>query len=453
MADDERGQLERAQRGDREAFSTLYEEHAPMAWRVALVVGRDPSVAAAAVVDAFVQVLGTPDRGTEQLVSPGIRLVRAARAGAAAGVPGAPRHRRGDVLLPDGARLGIRTDDADVAVRAFDCLPERWRTVLWLLDVERVPAEDAGTILEMTAQGAVKLAERASAGLHEQFVQAQVRTATKADCQRTAVRLSGYVAGTLSARDEVRVRRHLDRCEGCRTRLDEVDDLVVHLRASVLGLPVAVATVAEHAWHTKATEGAGPLGLRLPSGRPVPAWAERTLTGVTAAMVAVGITAAVMAGGRGGRAIPTVDQLVQPAGAPDGESALGGEPTEGPIDGGQPTHTTSMSRDRGRPAAADPATPRGGAPAPAAPARPSGVAPDPGPSAPPAPNPPTPPEPTPPPSEPPAPSPVAEVLDVVDDITEPLDVCLDGSPLNDLTGCDEPAASEPTLPVLPDLLP
>ena len=43
---DDRAALGRAQRGERSAFDLLYEEHAPVCWRLALVVSRDSSVAA-----------------------------------------------------------------------------------------------------------------------------------------------------------------------------------------------------------------------------------------------------------------------------------------------------------------------------------------------------------------------------------------------------------------------
>ena len=58
----ERSELESARRADRDAFEHLYEQHAPAAWRLALVVTRDRAVAEGAVVDAFARVLARPER-------------------------------------------------------------------------------------------------------------------------------------------------------------------------------------------------------------------------------------------------------------------------------------------------------------------------------------------------------------------------------------------------------
>jgi DNA-directed RNA polymerase specialized sigma24 family protein len=333
--------VNKARRGDRDAFVQVFEQHASAAWRLALAVRRAPAEAADAVAEGFGKVLGPTERTTSGRHSPvQLQLLAATRdaaIGRAALLSGDP----GDELEPDGTRAAA---DADAAQEAFDRLPERWRSVLWLTEVEGLGATAAGVVLGLSPLSALQLHDRALAGLREQFTQALLASATQADCQRTAVRLGGYVADTLEPRDAVRVRRHLDRCSACRARLDSVDDLAPRLHRHVLPLPPTVLTLAELVWADRSTAGHGPLGLTLPSGRPLPAWSERALAGATAAVITVGISAAILAGGRNTREQP--DRLArsgQTVGALDGESALGDEypplidgPFDDPPTGGDP---------------------------------------------------------------------------------------------------------------------
>ena len=61
----------------------------------------------------------------------------------------------------------------------------------------------------------------------------------------------------------------------------------------VLPLPLELFAQAEARWRATRRREPGPLRLVLPGGRPVPRWAERSLVGATAALVAAGIASAV----------------------------------------------------------------------------------------------------------------------------------------------------------------
>jgi hypothetical protein len=332
----------------------------------------------------------------------------------------------------------------DDAAAAFARLPERWRSVLWLREVECLDATEVGAILGMTAPSADQLSARAFGGLREQLGQAHVHQTETPDCQRTAIRLSGYVAGTLTPRDEIRVRRHLDRCEPCRSRLDEVDDLAPRLRRTVRAVPLALGPVAATSWLMRTRTTSGPLGLRLPGGRSVPGWAERSLAGAAAAVVTLGVTAAVILGARGGRDDEPngpVTARTQPVDT-DRETASG--PTGDDVDLTPPDPPASAPRSS-TPAdtaetparATAPVTQTSGAPraAPPPPPRSAGSV-TPPPTVGPAPEP----DPTPPPA--PVLPPVG-VIDAVDEVLEPLDLCLGAGPLDDLTGCDEAEGTSP----------
>lgn len=308
---------ERAQQGRRPAFDELYRRHASATWRLAQAVTRDPAAAGAAVAAAFAATLA--GRGGSGLApDQNLRLALLT----------ATRHAATDpTRLPaprsaTGFDLGAKGGTVVLARSAFAELPERWRSALWLVDVEGCPVDDAAVVLEVSPAVAAPLVERARLGLQEQVLQSGLTAASPADCRRTTDRLTAYAAATLAPADATRVRRHLDRCEACRERLAVLDDLVPMLRASAAALPVLLVDEAVARWSAATIRDAGPLHLVLPGGRPVPAWAQRAAAGAVAAVVALGIAGAtVLSGGRGRSA----DDQTRPttAQAPLGESALG----------------------------------------------------------------------------------------------------------------------------------
>ena len=446
----DRTELERAQRGDRAAFFALYERHASETWRVGVATGRDLDVAQAAVVNAFARVLGPPHgQDANRFLPVATQLLRVTRETA---IDGGPADGSTDLAyVPDGA--------PDAIARAFDALPERWRSVLWLRHAEHLDLAAASAVLGLTEAQTEQLGTRALAGLREQLARVQHPDATTSACRNTVVRLGGYAGGSLSDTDVRRVRRHLDRCEGCRARLDDVDDLTSRLHQLVPDLPLVIEALAAEAWLARVKEQSGPIGLRLPSGQLAPAWVERVLAGTTAAVVSLGITAAVLLAARdgGSRPIENVDYADAPA---SGEQALGSESIDVALDPFSfgtstwpPAMTTGSGSSGGSPDSAAPAGPSVTAPPPAS--APAGDTPRGAPitSTNPPPKPTSPPDATPPPSTPPATPPAAPIT-VVDDIVETIDPVLD-TVCGALPVCppaeEDPALPLPSLPLLPGL--
>jgi hypothetical protein len=403
------------------------------------VAGRDRAAAEAAVVSAFADVLGRPDRRDSHRFAPvSAQLLRAAR----------------DASIEQAARIAepaglVSLADAsdDDTLRAFDQLPERWRTVLWLDQVEHAPLSTTSLVLGTSEPSTAGLGKRAVSGLGEQLAQLKVHPELRDHCRQTTLRLAGYAARALPSRDTIRVRRHLDRCEECRARLDELDDVTPHLRGALPALPIAIESLALGAWFARAHEGAGPIGLRLPGGALAPAWLERSLAGATAAMVSLGITAAVLLNARdGGGPVPTESATARG----EGEQALGdaviddgvdddvvvvvtdpistgdaSSATDGSSGTVDPTFAPAGSLPRGGTSPSSPSAPRTGAPAP-------GPAPSPTPAPPDDPGDGT--------SEPSSEDPVGDVVGAVDDVVD--QVC---GPL--ATVC-EVLPTEPSLPPL-----
>lgn len=308
---------EAARRGERVAFDELYRRHAASCWRLAVVATGEPGAASRAMSDAFAGTLSnagpTPEgpRGVLLSLLLGTRLSAVA---AAALVPTA-------VARPGSPTSAASPDDG---VAAFAALPERGRSGLWLMDLEGFSAREAAVVLEVAPRSAGLLVERARLGLREQMLHTHV---AKGDtrCRRMAERLPDYAEGALAERDALSTRRHLDVCPRCRARLEALDDLKIRLRRSVPGLPPQVHEDAAARWASALVPFRGPLHLRRPGGRPVPAWLERAVAGAAAAAIALGITGAILAGGRSrahdGRALPA-DREASLVGG-DGESALG----------------------------------------------------------------------------------------------------------------------------------
>lgn len=266
----------RAAEGDLASFESLYRQHAPAAWRVAMAVTGNPHDAADAVSDAFIRVLQSLPNGLRDGAAFRPYLLAATRNASVDGL------RRGGRLRPTASteqleRPAARAEPADdleatlesslVAV-AFRSLPERWRSVLWLTEVEGIPPREVAGLLGVSPNGVSQLAVRARAGLRQRFLQAHLGAGRVEEGCRFAVdRLGAYVAGGLSPRDVAKVDQHLAGCGTCRGRVDHLHEVGWALRRSVLPAPAAVLAWTLGRWRRTAAGNAGaPAGAGAGSG-------------------------------------------------------------------------------------------------------------------------------------------------------------------------------------------
>jgi DNA-directed RNA polymerase specialized sigma24 family protein len=309
-----------ARRGGVAAFEELFRRHGASAWGLAVAVTRQADAAERAVVSAFAAAFG----GT----SPALPAGRSARPRLLAAV----RHAavsvddRTDAGSATGA-LHLDSTAPSIALvrRAFAAVPERLRSVLWLVDVQGLSLDEAAEVLEVAPSAVAALADRARLGIHEQILHDGLRPPSPIGCRRASELLDAYVSESLDTAKERKVRRHLDGCEGCRERLSALDDVVPALRNVVLPLPLTLMDAARERWSTSIVRDKGPLGLALPGREPVPVWAQRALAGAVGAVVALGITGATILAGRGGRngTESTRQATAESSLGGDGESALG----------------------------------------------------------------------------------------------------------------------------------
>lgn len=183
----DRDLVARAGAGDATAMAELYRRHAGAAHRVAEAVTQNPHDAADAVSESFARVLDALRAGrlgTE--VHFRAYLVTSSRHAAIDLVRAAERTRPTERLEDlDGAAPGpadgvLAAADAALVGMAFRGLSERWRRVLWLIEVDGLAPRHAGAVLGLSPNGTAQLAVRARAALRSRYRASLLEAAPRA---------------------------------------------------------------------------------------------------------------------------------------------------------------------------------------------------------------------------------------------------------------------------------
>ena len=385
--------------GDSRAFEELYRRHADAAWGVAQAVAANPHDAADAVAEAFTRVLNALSSGRLDAEVPFRPYLLVTTRNVAI-----DQHRHSarmttvsDAVSADRpatsagpAEKALDRADSTFVAEAFRSLPERWRTVLWMTEVEGIPAREVGARLGLSPNSAAQLAARARAGLRSRYLQAHLRNQPGDPCESTVALLGAYSAGGLTPRAIAAVDQHLAACAPCRTRVADLDDVGRPLRAIGLPLPATLGAASLIRFrHSFPAPPAPPTGFlaRSPFG---PGGFARSLSMSTGALLTAGvITAGLMssAGGpspvrssrSGGAAALGPAPAVRPLPSETPAAAVG--PAENPADipAAHPTPTSSdlstQHRVPGPDLAASKPNPTASAPPPASPRTSPGNAP------------------------------------------------------------------------------
>lgn len=215
--------LSLAREGNQDAYGALFARYSYAAHRLARHLGQRED-SDDVVAEAFAQVLDLvrrgkgPDRAFRAYLFTTIRHEAGRRAKAQKRVmPTDDEHTLDEPVQFGGGDL----DQFErTAVRAaYESLPERWRTVLWHLDVEGRKPQELGPLLDLSANSVSALVYRARAGLREAYLARHLNP--DADgisdaCATTRDILPALVRGTASTRDIARAQSHLEGCETCR---------------------------------------------------------------------------------------------------------------------------------------------------------------------------------------------------------------------------------------------
>ena len=245
--------LDRAREGDRSAFGTLYLRHRDAARKVAGMCASSAADAEDAVAEGFARVFAALPRmaGRQIAFRPYLltcvrnaatdRLRRERRIDLREQMPETP----GTAQADDMALLGL---ERNLVGEALQALPARWRTVLWLTEVEGLSPAEVSRRIGIKPNAVAALAYRARKGLREAYLQAHLKAEASEECRATVSRLGNYVRGDLAEKERLAVQAHLDACAKCRCRRDELTDVNATLRNAFLPVPLLLAGLQRKAF-------------------------------------------------------------------------------------------------------------------------------------------------------------------------------------------------------------
>ncbi|WP_051899114.1 sigma-70 family RNA polymerase sigma factor [Sciscionella sediminilitoris] len=304
--------------GDELAFAQLFQRHVDAVRSYALRTyanALDPDDLAA---EAFFRVLQAVRRGSARIEHPRAYLLTVTRRVA---MEWTARHR--DVPVTDeelSSRVEAASDRSTSSVerhliaRAFANLPERWRNVLWRVEVEGERPSAVGGHLGLSANATAALARRARDGLRAAYLQAHLSDARgPVDCRSVVDKLGAFTTGSVRGSERRRIVHHLEECDSCAALHAELADVCAGLRAhaSYVGPLVGLGTAVAGKTAAGSVLGFGGK-LALLTGRMKAAFTASAVVGVGAfGLVASGMlhgpvveSAPDYTGGRGDQVLP-----------------------------------------------------------------------------------------------------------------------------------------------------
>ncbi len=250
--------LGRLRAGDDAAFGELFSRHCDAVRRLALGLVNDRAEAEDLTAEAFFRVLQAIRRGSGPVDNVrGYLLIVARR------VAWEWNGRKRDVPVSDeelNHRVGADPDNTGqstertLITRAFTSLPERWRTVLWKVEVEGERPAVVAVNFGLSPNATAALARRARQGLRAAYLQAHLTVERgSTGCRSALEKLGAYTAGSIKGAERRKVRAHLATCASCTAMQAELQDVCSGLRAHAAFLAVPVAGLAM--WQQAATAG------------------------------------------------------------------------------------------------------------------------------------------------------------------------------------------------------
>jgi RNA polymerase sigma factor (sigma-70 family) len=236
--------MSRAAAGDSSAFAQLWHRHAPAARQAArrVTTSFDPDDLAQ---EAFTRTWSALRAGHGPKDAFRAYLGAAIRNIAATWARKAPASAPLDDDAPvDELTLADPTESAlehSLIVRAFQTLPDEWRSVLWYVDVEGLTATEVAPWLGLTPNSVASLTYRAREGLRRAWISAHLNSAGLGDgCRWTAERMPVYLRQGLPQTHKLRFESHVEECASCTVLLGELDDVALRLKAILIPLALGV---------------------------------------------------------------------------------------------------------------------------------------------------------------------------------------------------------------------
>ncbi len=268
--------------GSTDAYAVLFERYRHPATRLAAYFS-NPHDAKDIVAETFAQVLHQLRQGQGPQTSFRSYLLTAVRreAGRRARMMKRVTPTDDDATIDRPVPFGNGAMDRferDLVRAAFASLPERWRTVLWHLDVEGLkPAELAAT-MGLKPNSVSALAYRAREGMRKAYLEQHVAPddgSQPTACQNVRHRLAGFVRGSATVNDVTAIDPHIEVCAPCMGVYLELEEVNTSFGAVTTAAALALAAPA----------GTGLLG-GLIAKAAIAAKSAVVLVGSTAAVVA-----------------------------------------------------------------------------------------------------------------------------------------------------------------------
>ncbi|WP_447912043.1 sigma-70 family RNA polymerase sigma factor [Microbacterium phyllosphaerae] len=235
--------------GDNRAYGMLWDRHSPAALRAARAITNsiDPEDL---VSEAFAKTFSAIRNGggpTEAFRPYLFAAVRSAAATWGGKQKDLTLEYLDELPLDDSEdSLDILSDKA-LLTTAFQDLPERWRTLLWYLEVEGMKPREIAPLMGMTPNAVSVLASRAREGFKVAWLHAHIKEPGRdAECRWTCERIVAQGRRRqVSRADRTRFETHLDGCRRCTMASTEVAQASSKLRAlllpAIIGGPAAAA--------------------------------------------------------------------------------------------------------------------------------------------------------------------------------------------------------------------
>jgi RNA polymerase sigma factor (sigma-70 family) len=239
--------------GHDDAFAELFARHAAAVRGFAMRCCTDVADADDLAAEAFFRVLQAVRRGSGPEDNVRAYLLTVVRRLAAEWSV-----RRRDVPVTD-EELSRQVDagyvasasrvDLQLIARAFATLPQRWRAVLWRVEVEGERPAVVARYFGLSANATAALARRARQGLRAAYLQAHLApTGGATGCRAIVDKLGGFTAGQVTGAEAGRIRAHLATCASCASLQAELADVCAGLRryAGSLTAPAAGLALGVH---------------------------------------------------------------------------------------------------------------------------------------------------------------------------------------------------------------
>lgn len=216
--------LERVQQGDRAALELLLSRYAPSIYRFALRMCKNPADAQDTLQDTLLSMATHIGQfaGRSSLSSWVFALARSACSRRRRGKKNQPM--LGEDAATEGADLAPTPEDAaaqrelvEILTEALDRLPDAYREVLLLRDVEGLTAPEAADALGLSIEALKSRLHRARSALRGALRPALEATEAPrgASCPDVVSAWSHKLEGDLSSADCASMERHIETCPAC----------------------------------------------------------------------------------------------------------------------------------------------------------------------------------------------------------------------------------------------